>query len=175
MKALLRIGCCIPLFAQHLPPPLSCPGKMNVPGLVPSEFCPQEGGGGVWGGGEINAAQQGCKAEEVAAGEDTDLAPLVPSLLKALEGSGGSIHFEAVAAVGERYVKQMRERFANRPSPERIVDKMLRNSWNVGYIAFMLPEVCDTFPPLPTTLPLLPNSKRYRLRLLNAFPCHPKP
>lgn len=82
------------------------------------------------------------------AGEDTALAPLLPRLLAILEGgSDRSIHFEDIAAVGQTYVKTMRSRFSGAGHPERIVDKMLRNAWNIGYIAFMLPKVtfCSSF------------------------------
>lgn len=82
-----------------------------------------------------------------SAGEDTALAPLIPRLLAVLEGGGkGQVRFDDIAAVGETYVQTMRRRFSSTEQPKRIVDKMLRNAWNIGYIAFMLPKVklcCD--------------------------------
>ena len=52
--------------------------------------------------------------------------------------------------VGQTYEQQMRARAAaHAPAqlaeqgqgwPDRIVDKMLRNAWNMGYIAIMLPR-----------------------------------
>ena len=82
------------------------------------------------------------------AGEDTALAPLIPRLLAVLEGGGnGHVRFDDIAAVGETYVQTMRSRFSSNERHKRIVDKMLRNAWNIGYIAFMLPKVklcCNT-------------------------------
>lgn len=75
-------------------------------------------------------------------GEDTELAPLIPRLLGILEGgSQRHVHFNDVKAVGETYVAAMRRRFSKGRKPARIVDKMLRNAWNLGYIALMLPKV----------------------------------
>ena len=76
----------------------------------------------------------------LATGEDTALAPLIPELLKALEGEDGQVSLANVARVGQTYVKEMRGRLPPGQQPLRIVDKMLRNAWNVGHIAFMLPQ-----------------------------------
>ena len=76
------------------------------------------------------------------AGEDTALAPLIPRLLSVLEGRGkGHVSFSEIAAVGEAYVTTMRSRYLPASQKSRIVDKMLRNAWNVAYIAMMLPKV----------------------------------
>ena len=74
------------------------------------------------------------------AGEDTAFQPLVPDLIAALNSADRAA---AIAAVGKRYVAAMRARVpANSPNPNpaRIVDKMLRNAWNVGHIAIALPR-----------------------------------
>ncbi|KAI3431774.1 hypothetical protein D9Q98_010530 [Chlorella vulgaris] len=77
------------------------------------------------------------------AGEDTALAPLLPDLLAVLRG-GGEVRAAEIQEVGLRYQAEMR----GRVPPERaesvvwIVDKMLRNMWNVGFIAMMLPDAC---------------------------------
>ena len=74
------------------------------------------------------------------AGEDTEFQPLVPDLIAALNSADRA---PALTAVGRRYVAAMRGRVpANspNPSPARIVDKMLRNAWNVGHIAIALPR-----------------------------------
>ena len=57
-----------------------------------------------------------------------------------LEGQNGGVDIRAVAAVGETYNREMRARVPGGAQPSRIVDKMLRNSWNLGHIAFMLPK-----------------------------------
>lgn len=76
------------------------------------------------------------------AGEDTALAPLIPRLVSVLENlQGGAVGTDQVAAVGQTYVDAMRTRFSSGQAPKRIVDKMLRNAWNVGYIFLMLPKV----------------------------------
>ena len=50
---------------------------------------------------------------------------------------------QKVQAVGRAYVAEMRAMAPKgRLAPERIVDKMLRNAWNVGYISMMLPRSC---------------------------------
>ena len=78
----------------------------------------------------------------VITGEDTALAPLIPRLVRLL-GPGGQkqIQLEEIAAVGETYVRVMRSRHSTGKSPSRIVDKMLHNAWNIGYIAILLPKV----------------------------------
>lgn len=78
----------------------------------------------------------------VHAGEDTAFAPLVPQLLSALEGDASrQVQFDQLASLGHTYVTEMRARFPKVPGLTRIVDKMLRNAWNVGYIAVLLPKV----------------------------------
>lgn len=83
------------------------------------------------------------------AGEDTALAPLIPELLAVLNTQKG-LNPAEVAAVGRKYVAQMQGRAAQQtkvalgteeaPPPfQRIVDKMLRNAWNLGHIGIMLP------------------------------------
>jgi hypothetical protein len=63
------------------------------------------------------------------AGEDTALAPLLPDLLAVLQG-GGEIEAARIAAVGGRYIKEMRERLPpERAGARWFVDKMLRNAW----------------------------------------------
>lgn len=73
-------------------------------------------------------------------GEDTAFQPLVPDLIAALNSADRAA---AIAAVGKRYVAAMRARVPRdspNPEPARIVDKMLRNAWNVGHIAIALPR-----------------------------------
>ena len=66
------------------------------------------------------------------AGEDTALAPLLPDLLAVLQG-GGEVAAERIAAVGGRYMQEMRGRLPpEREGARWIVDKMLRNAWWVG-------------------------------------------
>ena len=74
------------------------------------------------------------------AGEDTAFQPLVPDLIAALNSADRAA---AIAAIGKRYVAAMRARVppdSLNPNPARIVDKMLRNAWNVGHIAIALPR-----------------------------------
>ena len=67
------------------------------------------------------------------AGEDTALAPLLPDLLAVLQG-GGEIEAARIAAVGGRYIKEMRERLPpERAGARWFVDKMLRNAWCVWW------------------------------------------
>eukprot|EP00887_Chlorella_sp_A99_P000461 scaffold17.g461.t1 len=76
------------------------------------------------------------------AGEDTQLAPLVPQVIQLLQ-RGGEINAADIAAVGRRYVAEMRARLpAEHKGVRWIVDKMLRNAWNVGFIQMMLPDAC---------------------------------
>ena len=66
------------------------------------------------------------------AGEDTALAPLLPDLLAVLHG-GGEVEAARIAAVGRRYLEEMRARVpADKAGATWIVDKMLRNIWWVG-------------------------------------------
>ena len=73
-------------------------------------------------------------------GEDTAFAPLLPELVRAL--SQPSISFDEVHQVGEAYLAAMRSRAPKGTKPLRIVDKMLRNAWNLGYVAITLPDAC---------------------------------
>lgn len=90
-----------------------------------------------------------------SAGEDTALAPLMPQLFAALEAPGG-VNAARVTAVGKQYVDEMRARLpAHLANATRIVDKMLRNAWNIGAIGIMLPRACiihATRHPLDTAL-----------------------
>ena len=62
----------------------------------------------------------------------------MPDLIAAL---GSADRTTAIAEVGRRYVAAMRARApAGAPAPARVVDKMLRNAWNVGHIAIALPQ-----------------------------------
>ena len=57
-------------------------------------------------------------------------------------------HIEHVALqefkdVGKQYVQNMRAKVpSSRSNATHVVDKMLRNSWNVGYISMLLPQAC---------------------------------
>ena len=45
--------------------------------------------------------------------------------------------------LGKQYVQDMRSKVPpSRSNATHVVDKMLRNSWNVGYISMMLPQAC---------------------------------
>ncbi len=45
--------------------------------------------------------------------------------------------------LGKQYVDNMQGRVSpSRPNATHVVDKMLRNVWNVGYISMMLPKAC---------------------------------
>ena len=45
--------------------------------------------------------------------------------------------------LGKQYVQDMRAKVPpSRSNATHVVDKMLRNSWNVGYISMMLPQAC---------------------------------
>ncbi|MEW5318208.1 MAG: hypothetical protein WDW38_009448 [Sanguina aurantia] len=80
-----------------------------------------------------------------AAGEDTAMAPLTSSVNERL----GQADFELVSELrgfGQRYVSEMRAKLpearAGYGNVTRIVDKMLRNLWLVGYIQMLLPLSC---------------------------------
>ena len=48
---------------------------------------------------------------------------------------------QTVRALGKRYVAEMRARLPPaQQNATRIVDKMLRNAWNLGFISTMLPK-----------------------------------
>lgn len=72
------------------------------------------------------------------AGEDTAFAPLIPDILGALEGTD----WRRLEAIGRTYVEQMRRRVPGDGNVTHIVDKMLRNAWNIGYIMVVLPKSC---------------------------------
>lgn len=45
--------------------------------------------------------------------------------------------------LGKQYVLEMRAKVPpSRSNATHVVDKMLRNSWNVGYISMVLPQAC---------------------------------
>ncbi|PSC69236.1 sulfotransferase [Micractinium conductrix] len=77
------------------------------------------------------------------AGEDTALAPLLPDLLAVLHAPSGQVEASNIAAVGARYIADMRGRVpSDRPEARWVVDKMLRNMWHIGFIAMMLADPC---------------------------------
>lgn len=83
-------------------------------------------------------AEAGCYL--ASAGEDTAFAPLIPQLLQLLDGRG---QIQDVKKLGKQYVQDMRAKVPpSRSNATHVVDKMLRNSWNVGYISMMLPRAC---------------------------------
>lgn len=48
-----------------------------------------------------------------------------------------------IASLGKRYLDTMRGRLPpGKENATRIIDKMLRNAWNVGFISLMLPRAC---------------------------------
>lgn len=48
-----------------------------------------------------------------------------------------------ITELGKRYVDTMQARVpASRSNATHVVDKMLRNVWNIGYISMMLPQAC---------------------------------
>ncbi|CAK0736461.1 hypothetical protein CVIRNUC_000749 [Coccomyxa viridis] len=71
------------------------------------------------------------------AGEDTEFAPLLPKLFRILQSQSGS-----PADIGDEYVDKMRQRVPKMRNVTRIVDKMLRNAFNLGYIQLALPRSC---------------------------------
>lgn len=45
--------------------------------------------------------------------------------------------------LGKQYVHEMRAKVPpSRSNATHVVDKMLRNSWNIGYISMLLPQAC---------------------------------
>jgi hypothetical protein len=103
-----------------------------------------------------------------AAGEDTALAPLTPDINRALAAAQPQDQPVLLRHFAGQYLARMRAKVpghwatskgsdANTPSsstststgpaaaaasPARIVDKMLRNLWLVGYIHMLLPHSC---------------------------------
>lgn len=51
---------------------------------------------------------------------------------------------QEVQGLGRRYVAEMQKQVPTdrRETTTRIVDKMLRNVWNIGYIQMLLPQAC---------------------------------
>lgn len=94
------------------------------------------------------------------------MAPLVPALLKLLNGEGGHVPLRAIAQLGQEYVTRMRSRVPTGQSPTRIVDKMLRNAWNVGYIAIMMPKVTHRWRLQCSMIPLSVVTLVFRAKLL---------
>ncbi|KAG2433432.1 hypothetical protein HXX76_008490 [Chlamydomonas incerta] len=82
------------------------------------------------------------------AGEDTALAPLTTPVNQLL-AARGLTQPDKLAEYGRRYTAAMLQRAAasgtgwgpGRP-PLRVVDKMLRNLWLIGYIQLLLPGAC---------------------------------
>ncbi|GMH32237.1 hypothetical protein BSKO_00071 [Bryopsis sp. KO-2023] len=81
-------------------------------------------------------------SDVMAIGEDTPLAPLIGELMDGI-GKPNVNQFQLLESTGKAYVQAVK-RFVPDGSepPKRIVDKMLRNAWNVGYIHLMLPDSC---------------------------------
>ncbi|RMZ55923.1 hypothetical protein APUTEX25_004347 [Auxenochlorella protothecoides] len=78
------------------------------------------------------------------AGEDGALAPLLPDLLALLQ-SGDWLRpgSRKVQAIARRYLDAMRSRVPqSRKNVTHIVDKMLFNSWNLGFISMLFPNAC---------------------------------
>lgn len=91
-----------------------------------------------------------------AAGEDTALAPLTPAINKALTTTPADQQPDMLQHFAQKYISSMRGRVPanwsttthaaplndSSPSASRIVDKMLRNLWLIGYIHMLLPQAC---------------------------------
>ncbi|KAK9809069.1 hypothetical protein WJX72_008857 [[Myrmecia] bisecta] len=75
------------------------------------------------------------------AGEDTRFAPLIPDIIRALDTTT-SPGYKRLAELGRQYTTEMQARVPKSQAATRIVDKMLRNAWNVGYIAITLRKAC---------------------------------
>ncbi|GAX74981.1 hypothetical protein CEUSTIGMA_g2427.t1 [Chlamydomonas eustigma] len=75
------------------------------------------------------------------AGEDTALAPLTPDVNRVLATPGSNYAME-LKKLGKKYVRTMRAMVpvSRDPPPIKIVDKMLRNIWLVGYIDMLIPK-----------------------------------
>ena len=53
------------------------------------------------------------------------------------------MHVQDIRDLGKQYVDNMQGRIPpSRANATHVVDKMLRNVWNVGYITMMLPKAC---------------------------------
>lgn len=76
------------------------------------------------------------------AGEDTAMAPIIGEMFKGMN-SNTEDQLSRMRIFGERYINEMRGRLPEgKEDVERIVDKMLRNLWNVGHIHMLLPQAC---------------------------------
>lgn len=90
-----------------------------------------------------------CLLSQVfAAGEDTALAPLTKDINNQVSKPAADLK-KLLRKFGRKYIKLMRQRVpadSHWPepatSPKRIVDKMLRNLWLIGYIHMIVPESC---------------------------------
>lgn len=68
---------------------------------------------------------------------DFSFLPFYPNLPQ------GAMHVQDITELGKRYVDTMQARVPpSRTNATHVVDKMLRNVWNVGYISMMLPQAC---------------------------------
>lgn len=74
------------------------------------------------------------------AGEDTAFAPLLPLLFSILRGEPSEV--QTPADVGALYIAKMRARVPGDRNATHIVDKMLRNAYNMAYIRMTLPGGC---------------------------------
>nr|QIG37616.1 sulfotransferase-like protein [Pseudococcomyxa simplex] len=75
------------------------------------------------------------------AGEDTAFAPLLPVLFDVMKGQPPE-HVRSPADVGALYMTNMQARVPEGRSATHIVDKMLRNAYNMAYIQIALPGAC---------------------------------
>ncbi|BDA44128.1 probable protein-tyrosine sulfotransferase 1 at C-terminar half [Coccomyxa sp. Obi] len=74
------------------------------------------------------------------AGEDTAFAPLLPLLFSILKGEPSEV--QTPADVGALYMAKMQARIPEGRNATHIVDKMLRNAYNMAYIRMTLPDAC---------------------------------
>jgi len=90
------------------------------------------------------------------AGENTAMAPLIGEMMRKTSQASAQEQLQLMVEFGARYVETMRKRLPpGLEHAERIVDKMLRNLWNVGHIHMMLPQACIIYVvrhPLDTAL-----------------------
>ena len=63
----------------------------------------------------------------------------VPGSFTAL---GAPVPPQMLTSYGQKYIQEMRARLPQGVKVDRIIDKMLRNLWNVGHIHMMLPHSC---------------------------------
>jgi len=76
------------------------------------------------------------------AGEDTAMAPIIGTMMSEMNSIPESAQLEVLVSYGKKYVDEMLSRVPDGRHVTRIVDKMLRNLWNVGQIHMMLPDSC---------------------------------